>query len=76
LKNNALDVYFRETILWALHQAGDLVEKILTDVTYQSADNLVTGLTREEEEGYNYKHYFGSTHAQHTTLEQYKPPYQ
>lgn len=66
----------RETILWALHQYGQVAHKIITDVTYQSADNLVTGLTRAEEEGYTYKHYFGVNHANHLGLDQYKPPYQ
>ncbi|XP_035705465.1 LIM domain-containing protein A isoform X2 [Folsomia candida] len=68
-------LYPLETILWALRQYGDFAHKIISDVTYQSADNLVTGLTRAEEEGYTYKHYFGQSHAQHTNLEQYKPPY-
>jgi hypothetical protein len=67
--------YPLETILWAIHNAGPHVHQLLSDVTYQSADNLVTGLTRAEEEGYTYKHYFGATHSQHTQLAQYKPPY-
>ena len=31
----------------------------MSDITYQSADNLVDGLTKIEEEGYNYAHYYG-----------------
>ena len=37
-----------------------LVDRILSDITYQSADNLVDGLTKAEEEGYTYAHYYGS----------------
>jgi hypothetical protein len=77
-KNYSQIVHFfriRETILWAIHHSGPHVHQLLTDVTYQSADNLVSGLTRAEEEGYTYKHYFGATHAQHIHSEHYKPPY-
>ncbi|CAL8148324.1 unnamed protein product [Orchesella dallaii] len=67
--------YPTETIVWALKEAGPHSKKLLTDVTYQSADNLVTGLTRAVEEGYTYKHYFGASHAQNVHLDKYKPPY-
>ena len=33
-----------------------MVDRILSDITYQSAENLVDGLTKLEEEGYNYAH--------------------
>lgn len=36
------------------------MDRILSDITYQSADNLVDGLTKIEEEGYNYAHYYGA----------------
>ncbi|CAG7731018.1 unnamed protein product, partial [Allacma fusca] len=68
--------YPTETILWAIRQSGHYAEKLLSDVTYQSADNLVDGLTRAEEEGYTYQHYFGGSHHQHLHLDKYKPPYQ
>ncbi|ODN05207.1 hypothetical protein Ocin01_01494 [Orchesella cincta] len=67
--------YPTETIVWALKESGHHSKKLLSDVTYQSADNLVTGLTRAVEEGYTYKHYFGATHAQNVHLDKYKPPY-
>ena len=41
-----------------------LVDRILSDITYQSADNLVDGLTKREEEGYNYQHYYGQKGVQ------------
>ena len=41
------------------------------DNTYQSADNLVDGLTKAEEEGYTYAHYYGSQKQQVYT-ENYK----
>ena len=36
------------------------MDRILSDITYQSADNLVDGLTKAQEEGYTYSHYYGS----------------
>ena len=41
-----------------------LVERLLSDITYQSADNLVDGLTRAQEEGYTYEHYYGKKKVQ------------
>ena len=38
------------------------MDRILSDITYQSADNLVDGLTKAQEEGYTYHHYFGPGH--------------
>lgn len=73
---NVIFIIFSETIVWAIKEADHYAKKLLSDVTYQSADNLVTGLTRAEEEGYTYKHYFGATHAQNVHLDKYKPPYQ
>ena len=37
------------------------MDRILSEITYQSADNLVDGLTKGQEEGYTYQHYFGSS---------------
>ena len=50
---------FRETILKELDRNRPLVDRLLSDITYQSADNLVDGLTKIEEEGYTYEHYYG-----------------
>ena len=52
--------YFRDTIKHELERNKPLVDRILSDITYQSADNLVDGLTKLEEEGYNYAHYYGA----------------
>ena len=45
------DFFFRETILKELDRNRPLVDRLLSDITYQSADNLVDGLTKIEEEG-------------------------
>ena len=37
-----------------------LVELLLSDISYQSADNLVDGLTKYQEEHFTLRHYFGS----------------
>ena len=52
--------FFRETILKELDRNRPLVDRLLSDITYQSADNLVDGLTKIEEEGYTYEHYYGN----------------
>ena len=49
----------RETIEYELARNKALVDRLLSDISYQSADNLVDGLTKIEEEGYNYEHYYG-----------------
>jgi len=67
--------YPTETILWAIQKSGHYAQQLLSDVTYQSADNLVDGLTRVEEEGYTYSHYYGASHSQHNRLDKYRPPY-
>nr|XP_040574366.1 LOW QUALITY PROTEIN: uncharacterized protein LOC121123311 [Lepeophtheirus salmonis] len=54
------DHYPIGTIKYELEKNRGLVEKFLTDITYQSADNLVDGLSKIEEEGYTYEHYFGN----------------
>ena len=41
------------------------MDRLLSDITYQSADNLVDGLTKADEEGYTYEHYYGKTKHQH-----------
>ena len=41
------------------------MDRLLSDITYQSADNLVDGLTKAEEEGYTYEHYYGNKKYQH-----------
>jgi hypothetical protein len=56
------DYYPTETIQYELERNQPLVDRLLSDVTYQSADNLVDGLTRAEEEGYTYEHYYGANH--------------
>ena len=50
---------FSDTILHELDRNRPLVDRLLSDITYQSADNLVDGLTKLEEEGYTYEHYYG-----------------
>ena len=55
----------RETIQFELERNRPLVDRLLSDITYQSADNLVDGLTKADEEGYTYEHYFGNTKHQH-----------
>jgi len=75
LRNHVTCFLCRETIEWAIRQSSHSAQRLLSDVTYQSADNLVDGLTRGEEEGYTYDHYFGSTHQKHHQLDRYKPPY-
>ena len=52
--------FFRETILQELDRNRPLVDRLLSDITYQSADNLVDGMTKIEEEGYTYEHYYGN----------------
>lgn len=54
----------RETIKHELEHNLPLVERLLSDITYQSADNLVDGLTRAQEEGYTYEHYYGKKKVQ------------
>jgi len=46
--------------MYELSRNVALVKRLLSDVSYQSADNLVDGLTKYEEEGYNYQHYYGT----------------
>jgi len=53
------DYYPIDTILHELDRNRPLVDRLLSDITYQSADNLVDGLTKLEEEGYTYEHYYG-----------------
>ncbi len=50
----------RDTIQYELERNKPLVDRLLSDITYQSADNLVDGLTKASEEGYTYEHYFGN----------------
>ena len=38
--------------------------RLLSDISYQSADNLVDGLTKYQEENYNFRHY-GTHHHQY-----------
>ena len=60
----------RDTIKHELERNKPLVDRILSDITYQSADNLVDGLTKLEEAGYNYAHYYG-----HGPQQSYKADY-
>ena len=55
---------YRDTIRHELERNKPLVDRILSDITYQSADNLVDGLTKAEEEGYTYSHYYGAQQQQ------------
>ena len=63
--------YVSDTIKHELERNKPLVDRILSDITYQSADNLVDGLTKLEEEGYNYAHYYGAG-SQKTFKDDYK----
>ena len=36
-----------------------IVDRLLSDISYQSADNLVDGLTMYQEERYTLNHYYG-----------------
>ena len=56
--------HFRDTIKYELDRNLPIVDRLLSDISYQSADNLVDGLTKYQEEHYNYKHYFGSENLQ------------
>ncbi|XP_037084247.1 uncharacterized protein LOC119104634 isoform X2 [Pollicipes pollicipes] len=51
--------YPTETILHELKRDPLLTARLMSDVTYQSADNLVDGLTKAEEEQYSRQHYYG-----------------
>ena len=37
-----------------------MLDRILADIPNQSADSLVDGMMKEEEEHYSYEHYYGS----------------
>jgi len=63
------DYYPVDTIKHELERNMPLVDRILSDITYQSADNLVDGLTKAEEEGYTYQHYYGSKKHQTYTAD-------
>ena len=39
-----------------------IVDRLLSDISYQSADNLVDGLTKYQEERYTFQHYYGQQH--------------
>ena len=54
------EYYPVDTIKHELERNKPLVDRILSDITYQSADNTVDGLTKVEEQGYNYAHYYGN----------------
>ncbi len=57
---NSLYTHCSDTIQYELERNKHLVTRLLSDITYQSADNLVDGLTKAEEEGYTYEHYYGN----------------
>ena len=46
---------FSEAIRYELERNAELVSRILSDVSYQSADNLVDGLTRYQEENMRHR---------------------
>ena len=50
----------RDTIKYELERNMPIVNRLLSDISYQSADNLVDGLTKYQEERYTLQHYFGS----------------
>ena len=62
----------RDTIKHELERNKPLIDRILSDITYQSADNLVDGLTKAEEEGYTYSHYYGDQKHQTYSASDYK----
>ena len=66
-----VQLVYSDTIKHELERNKPLIDRILSDITYQSADNLVDGLTKAEEEGYTYAHYYGSQKQQVYT-ENYK----
>ena len=41
-----------------------MLDRVLGDIQNQSADNLVDGLVKEEEEMYSYEHYYGTQRHQ------------
>lgn len=47
-------------IKYAIKKDRSYLKKLLADVEYQSADNMVDGLTKKQEEGYSYEHYYGT----------------
>jgi len=66
--------YPSEAVKYELEHNKSLVRRLLSDVSYQSADNLVDGLTKQQEEGYNYKHYYGTDqHLLYNADYQYRP---
>ena len=50
----------RETIKNEIDRNTPIVDMLLSDISNQSAENLVNGLSREQEEVYTSKHYFGA----------------
>ena len=40
------------------------MDRLLSDISFQSADNLVDGLTKFQEENYKFRHY-GTQNNQH-----------
>jgi len=69
------DYYPIDTIKYELNRNLPLLGRVLSDVAYQSADNLVDGLTKLEEEGYTYSHYYGDNNKQDSRNYQYAPEY-
>ncbi|XP_043209709.1 uncharacterized protein LOC122374794 [Amphibalanus amphitrite] len=59
--------YPTDYIIHELKKNPELTDRLMSDVTYQSADNLVDGLTKAEEESYSRQHYFGLTDRDHLT---------
>ena len=45
---------FSETIQYELDRNMEMLSRLLSDISYQSADNLVDGLTKLQEENYNH----------------------
>ncbi|XP_023322375.1 uncharacterized protein LOC111696859 [Eurytemora carolleeae] len=69
------DYYPIDTIKYELTRNLPLLDRVLSDVAYQSADNLVDGLTKVEEEGYTYNHYYGDFKEQDIRDYHYSPDY-
>ena len=49
---------YRDTIKYELERNRPIVDRLLSDISYQSADNLVDGLTKYQEERYTFEHYY------------------
>ena len=51
-----------------------MLDRVLADIPNQSADTLVDGMVRGEEEEYSYQHYYG-THKHQVFTQTYRSLY-